>query len=148
MAHVFQAEDLERKVASLFVAAGSLPAEAQQVAANLVLANLSGHDSHGIGMAPRYVEAILEGGLIPNTKVAVKVDTGMMLGLDGQRGYGQIVGVQAALTFSLSKGSGVGLTKLTVDYKVSGSSLSGLDALAPVVDGVLKEQVTRLAAGK
>ncbi|NBO89521.1 MAG: malate/lactate/ureidoglycolate dehydrogenase, partial [Betaproteobacteria bacterium] len=40
MAHIFQADDLERKVASLFAAAGSLPAEAQQVAANLVLANL------------------------------------------------------------------------------------------------------------
>ena len=95
MAHIFQADDLERKVASLFAAAGSLPAEAQQVAANLVLANLSGHDSHGVGMAPRYVDAILEGGLVPNTKVATQVDAGMLLGLDGQRGFGQIVGVQA-----------------------------------------------------
>ena len=68
MAHIFQADDLERKVASLFAAAGSLPAEAQQVAANLVLANLSGHDSHGVGMAPRYVDAILEGGLVPTRK--------------------------------------------------------------------------------
>lgn len=60
----------------------------------------------------------------------------------------QEMGVQATLSFTLAKGSGVGLTKLTVDYKVSGSSLSGLDTLAPIVDGVLKEQVTRLAAGK
>ena len=37
------------------------------VAANLVLANLSGHDSHGVGMVPRYVDAVLEGGLKPNT---------------------------------------------------------------------------------
>jgi len=65
------------------------------VAANLVLANLSGHDSHGVGMLPRYVDAVLEGGLHPNTGVKVVLDTGSLLTLDGQRGYGQIVGAQA-----------------------------------------------------
>ena len=50
-------------VASILIAAGSLPEEAQAVTANLVLANLSGHDSHGVGMVPRYVDAVLEGGL-------------------------------------------------------------------------------------
>ena len=75
--------------------AGSAPAEAEQVAHNLVMANLSGHDSHGVGMVPRYVDAVLEGGLIPNTDVAVRLDSGALLALDGQRGYGQITGVQA-----------------------------------------------------
>lgn len=65
------------------------------MAANLVLANLSGHDSHGVGMLPRYVDAVLEGGLHPNTGVKVVLDTGSLLTLDGQRGYGQIVGAQA-----------------------------------------------------
>lgn len=95
MTHLFQATDLEQKINDLFIAAGSQPAEARQVASNLVLANLSGHDSHGIGMAPRYIDAILEGGLVPNTGIATRVDAGMLLGLDGQRGFGQIVGVQA-----------------------------------------------------
>jgi LDH2 family malate/lactate/ureidoglycolate dehydrogenase len=40
--------------------------EARTVADNLVLANLSGHDSHGVGMLPRYVDAVPEGGLKPN----------------------------------------------------------------------------------
>ena len=44
-------------------AAGSTAEEARTVADNLVLANLSGHDSHGVGMVPRYVDAVLEGGL-------------------------------------------------------------------------------------
>ncbi len=65
------------------------------VAANLVMANLSGHDSHGVGMLPRYVDAVLEGGLIPNAPVATVLDIGTMLTLDGQRGYGQVVGKQA-----------------------------------------------------
>jgi uncharacterized oxidoreductase len=89
------AADLESKITAIFVKAGSLPAEAKQVASNLVMANLSGHDSHGVGMTPRYVDAILEGNLKPNSSVAIKVDTGMLLGLDGQQGFGQIVGVQA-----------------------------------------------------
>ena len=95
MNHLIPSQELENKITALFIKAGSAPAEAQQVAANLVMANLSGHDSHGVGMAPRYVDAILEGNLSPNTGVAVKVDTGMLLGLDGQHGFGQVVGVQA-----------------------------------------------------
>jgi uncharacterized oxidoreductase len=95
MNHLMNAQDLENQITALFTQAGSTPQEARQVAANLVMANLSGHDSHGVGMAPRYVDAILEGNLSPNTGVAVKVDTGMLLGLDGQHGFGQVVGVQA-----------------------------------------------------
>ena len=65
------------------------------MAANLVLANLSGHDSHGVGMLPRYVDAIAEGGLLPNTAVKVSADIGTLMALDGQHGFGQVVGVQA-----------------------------------------------------
>ncbi len=79
------------------MASGSSSAEADTVAANLVMANLSGHDSHGVGMLPRYVDAVLEGGLQPNTSVRVSMDTGTLLTLDGQRGYGQVIGEQAML---------------------------------------------------
>ena len=89
------ASDLRSTVARVVQAAGSSETEAQAVAHNLVLANLSGHDSHGVGMLPRYVDAVLEGGLIPNQGVRVTLDTGAMLALDGQRGYGQTVGEQA-----------------------------------------------------
>ncbi len=59
------------------------------------MANLSGHDSHGVGMLPRYVDAVLEGGLTPNAQVQTLLDIGSMLTLDGQCGYGQVVGEQA-----------------------------------------------------
>jgi len=95
MSQTLQADFLRTQVARVLEAAGSTPAEAGQVAANLVLANLSGHDSHGVGMLPRYVDAVAEGGLVPNAAVKINLDTGAMLALDGQRGYGQIVGVQA-----------------------------------------------------
>lgn len=95
MQKTLQATPLRAQVSAVLVAAGSLPEEADKVAANLVLANLCGHDSHGVGMLPRYVDAVLEGGLKPNTSARVLLDTGSLLTLDGQRGYGQIVGEQA-----------------------------------------------------
>jgi uncharacterized oxidoreductase len=62
-----QAAGLQAQVASVVRAAGSSAEEAGTVAANLVLANLCGHDSHGVGMLPRYIDAVLEGGLAPNS---------------------------------------------------------------------------------
>ena len=95
MSRTLPASQLRAQVASIIEGTGSSPAEARQVADNLVLANLSGHDSHGIGMVPRYVDAEAEGGLKPNSSIKVNLDAGSLLALDGQRGYGQIVGVQA-----------------------------------------------------
>lgn len=95
MQKILQAAELQAQVSAVLCGAGSLPDEADKVAANLVLANLSGHDSHGVGMLPRYVNAVLEGGLKPNTGVRLLLDAGSLLTLDGQRGYGQIVGEQA-----------------------------------------------------
>lgn len=95
MTRTIQAPALQAQVASILAAAGSQLSEAEAVAANLVLANLSGHDSHGVGMVPRYVDAVREGGLVPNASAAVQLDTGSILTLDGRRGYGQVVGAQA-----------------------------------------------------
>ena len=95
MDKTIDATSLRTLVTQILEAAGSAPAEAVQVAANLVMANLSGHDSHGVGMLPRYVDAVAEGGLTPNAAVKVNLDIGTMLSLDGQSGYGQIVGAQA-----------------------------------------------------
>jgi hydroxycarboxylate dehydrogenase B len=95
MSITIQAPSLRAQAASIFIAAGSTQQEAQQVADNLVMANLSGHDSHGVGMIARYIDAVLEGGLKPNTGVKVQLDIGTLLSLDGRRGYGQVVGEQA-----------------------------------------------------
>ena len=74
---------------------GSDEAEVRAVVGNLVDANLTGHDSHGIGMLPRYAQAFLEGGLNPNSHVRTVLDAGTLLRLDGQAGFGQVVGQEA-----------------------------------------------------
>ncbi len=107
MQKILQTLELTAQVATVLIASGSSPEEAQTVAMNLVMANLSGHDSHGVGMLPRYVDAVLEGGLKPNNSVRVVLDTGSLLTLDGQRGYGQVVGEQAmALGIARAKAHG------------------------------------------
>ena len=74
---------------------GSDAAEVEAVASNLIDANLMGHDSHGIGMLPRYAAAFLQGGLKPNTHVRVALDGGALLRLDGGAGFGQVIGQEA-----------------------------------------------------
>lgn len=113
MSHTLSAADLTARVAAIITAAGSSAEEAQTVASNLVLANLSGHDSHGVGMVPRYVDAVLEGGLKPNTGVRTVMDMGTLLTLDGQRGYGQVVGVQA-MTLGIARAKAHGSCIMTL----------------------------------
>src|SRR5690349_16888343 len=95
MARIYQKEPLTRAVESIVRAGGSDAREAAMVATNLVAANLLGHDSHGIGMIPRYVDALLEGGLSVNQHPKVQVDAGALLALDGCQGYGQVIGHEA-----------------------------------------------------
>jgi uncharacterized oxidoreductase len=78
MSKIISSLELQAVTADILVAAGSSAAEAQTVAANLVMANLSGHDSHGVGMLPRYVDAVLEGGLKPNAAARITMDLSLI----------------------------------------------------------------------
>lgn len=88
-------DKLAAAVARICRASGSSEREARLVAENLVLANLSGHDSHGAGLLPTYVSAAVEGRLKVNQSVRVDDDAGAILNLDGGMGYGQVVGREA-----------------------------------------------------
>lgn len=95
--HCFKPESLTKAIQALVRGYGSDPTEVDLVTSNLIGANLTGHDSHGIGMLPRYTESFLEGGLIPNAHVATRLDHGALIGLDGCSGFGQVVGHEAML---------------------------------------------------
>lgn len=79
----------------LVAAAGSDEAEAVMVADHLLRANLTGHDSHGVGMLATYLKSIKAGLLKPNTAVTRISDSGAILVFDGGRGYGQRVAREA-----------------------------------------------------
>jgi uncharacterized oxidoreductase len=92
---VITKEPLTRAIEAIALAGGSEAREARIVAGNLVTANLTGHDSHGVGMMPRYVESLAEGGLIANQHPRMVMDGGAMISLDGNKGYGQVIGLEA-----------------------------------------------------
>jgi uncharacterized oxidoreductase len=93
--HLIPVEPLRRAMRLVVAGFGSTPDEVEAVSDNLIDANLTGHDSHGIGMLPRYAEAWLEGGLRPNAHVSVAHDAGALLRLDGNAGFGQVIGREA-----------------------------------------------------
>ena len=93
--HTIAVEPLRAAVRELMLGFGSAPGEIDLVTDNLIQANLTGHDSHGIGMLPRYANAFLEGGLVPNRHVQTRLDSGTLLALDGQAGFGQVIGHEA-----------------------------------------------------
>lgn len=86
---------LRAVVSAVVTRTGSSEREAELVANQLVEANLTGHDSHGVGMLPRYVDVHAEGGLRVNQHVRIVQDSGPLLMLDGNAGYGQVMGVEA-----------------------------------------------------
>ncbi len=93
--HTFQAAALTQTVRAIVKGSGSTDREADLVATNLVEANLKGHDSHGVGMIPRYIDAWKEGGLTPNAHVSITLDANAILTLNGNQGYGQVMGYEA-----------------------------------------------------
>jgi hydroxycarboxylate dehydrogenase B len=103
----FRARSLTRAIEAIVLAGGSSAREARLVAGALVGANLAGHDSHGVGMIPRYVESLQEGGLVINQTPKINFDGGAMIAIDGQRGYGQVIGEDAtAIAIARAKQSG------------------------------------------
>jgi uncharacterized oxidoreductase len=92
---ILQSDSIHALVRAVCRSAGSDEREATLVADHLVEANLVGHDSHGVGMLPAYVEAVHKGWLMPNQHAMVVRDRGAIVVIEGGRGYGQVIGVEA-----------------------------------------------------
>jgi hydroxycarboxylate dehydrogenase B len=108
-----RADALTAAIQAITEHGGSTTDEARLVATNLVEANLRGHDSHGVGMVPRYIDSLVEGGLTINQKIEIRLDNGALLALDGGQGYGQSIGRQAmALGIERARAHGFALVAL------------------------------------
>ena len=107
------ADQLRRVTSAIIKAGGSVQAEADLVADHLVLANLFGHDSHGVGMVPAYVRHRLAGLVVPNTRAKVVKDDGGLLMFDGGRGYGRCVAGEA-MAAAIARCRDTGVVALTL----------------------------------
>jgi uncharacterized oxidoreductase len=92
---VIAANVLRPFIAEIFAKAGSQRQEAELIAQRLVDSNLVGHDSHGVVRASAYIGWLKEGKVTPNTHVRVIRESDAFAVLDGQSGYGQVVGTEA-----------------------------------------------------
>ena len=86
---------LQELTRTIFVHAGSSREEAADIAAHLVEANLTGHDSHGVIRIAPYIELKNAGKILPDQQVGLLVDAGALAIVDGKKGYGQPVARQA-----------------------------------------------------
>lgn len=106
----FTSRVLEQYGRDVFTAAGSPPDIADAVARSLVLADLSGHPSHGVMRIPDYVTYIDEGLVDPKVRPSVTHATANTVFVDGHWGFGQITAADAvAAVVKLAKASGIAM---------------------------------------
>jgi len=104
---------LRRVIMALLRRAGSSAREAKACADHLVEANLKGHDSHGVGMIPAYVNNLLGGRLNLNQHIRVVKDGGSTAVVDGRLGIGQVVAMEATeLAIARARKHGVAVVAL------------------------------------
>ena len=90
-----KADNLTTLVIKILTAVGSSEEEATIVADNLVESNLKGHDSHGVGYLTRYIPGIQAKLLKVNQHAQVISDRGPFVHIDGNLGFGQVIGKEA-----------------------------------------------------
>ncbi len=99
--------------AEVFERVGSSPNEARRVAASLVDANLTGHDSHGVIRVPRYVDWVRSGDIVPDQTIERLLDTPVIAVVDGRFGFGQTVAPQA-VDVGVEKAKAMGLAAIAL----------------------------------
>src|SRR6201998_1834892 len=81
----------------VFSAGGSEPEEARVIADHLIGANLRGHDSHGVGLIPNYLQHLANGTVFANRKGRFVSENGSLVVYDGERAWGQIAAREAVM---------------------------------------------------
>jgi len=91
----YTSDSLDRFARAVLEVYGCDASERAIVAGHLVDANLTGHDSHGIGMLPLYGEQVLDGNLVPNQSPTLQPPIGAVSVVDARRGFGHRMALMA-----------------------------------------------------
>ncbi len=106
-------QSLRALVRDMITKAGWTPEEARETADHLVLANLSGHDSHGVGMLPLYFQSLADGNLSPSSKPKARLDAAPFLIVDAGVSLGQPAARNAVeQAAAMAKAGGVAILNL------------------------------------
>jgi len=95
---LIQAPTLADFVTEIFEHVGCSSEESRRIADNLVEANLTGHDSHGVIRTGRYVDWLNNGIQVRDQTLEVLIDQSTLMLVDGGYGMGQTVGPLAVQT--------------------------------------------------
>ena len=109
----FTAADLRSCTAQVFSAVGVKPDEARTVADSLVGANLVGHDSHGVMRIPEYIKWVEQDWVNLDARFSVAIETEAFAVIDGDWGWGQVVG-RKAMEVAIEKAAKVGVGTVSV----------------------------------
>ena len=102
------AERLVAQVAAIVQGGSSGEEEARAIARRLVDSNLVGHDSHGVIRVRTYLKWVEDGWLRPNTSPTIVFDSDTIAILDGNRGFGQVIG-EFATRLGIAKAAKTGI---------------------------------------
>lgn len=93
---------------------GSSEANAVSVAESLVLAQKSGHTSHGVMRLSEYVDFVSKGQVNPSATPLITSDRGAVINLDGQWGWGQVA-CKKAVELVAEKANNFGISTVAVN---------------------------------
>ena len=92
---VVKADKLTQICTDLVVGAGASREEAECVSKGCVLANLTGHDSHGVIAIPTYIDRVDKGHIVPGAPFTVVQESPTTTVVDGNWGFGFVVAERA-----------------------------------------------------
>jgi LDH2 family malate/lactate/ureidoglycolate dehydrogenase len=108
----------------LLVAHGLPEADAHTVAHCLVRADLRGVDTHGIQYLPHYLGRVDKGLINPRPALEIERKTAVAAALDGQNGFGFVVGmaaIEAAIGMAREHGIGVVAARRSTHFGMAAS---------------------------
>jgi uncharacterized oxidoreductase len=92
---VFEMGKLEASCGKVFEGAGLSRDEAALIARSLVMANVMGHDSHGVIRVVQYINALSEGKVHAGKSIQIVKEADASAVVDGSWGFGQTICHQA-----------------------------------------------------
>lgn len=87
----YEAATLRTLAADIIRALGGYPEHSDIVARHLVLANLVGHDSHGVFRLPQYTDYVRKGDIDPKARPTVERESAATAVVDGHNAWGHAV---------------------------------------------------------
>ncbi|MCS7364553.1 MAG: Ldh family oxidoreductase, partial [archaeon GB-1867-035] len=127
--------DLRAYVYDILRGVGVSSEDSRIVADVLVLADLFGISSHGVQRTWRYVEGVKRGNVNINPDIRVIRDFGATALIDGDNGFGQVVGVKA-MRLAIEKAKRFGISMVLVRNS-NHFGIAGYYSLMAVFEGLI-----------